>query len=245
MHLSETTRVLLVEDDAMLTRIIRYYLENEEAYDISCAKTAGEALGLARKRFDVILMDVLLPDGDGVELCQRLRQWHDCPVIFISCLDDSDTIVRALAGGGDDYIPKPFDNKVLAAHIQANLRRYQAPQAAPSRQKGLSRGDFSLNADKHIVTHAGRRIQLSNIEYRLLFFLMTNEGQCYLPSELYENVWGCPCVGDTRTVLVHIHNLRQKIEEEPAHPRYLKLVWGEGYCFDSAGKAGTGKEEGA
>lgn len=146
------TRVLLIEDDALVAKVIFYYLEQAETYQIVWAKTGGEAFANARDNFDVILLDILLPDVDGVDLCARLREWHDCPIIFISCLDSSDTIVRALEQGGDDFLVKPFDNKVLEARIQANLRRYNK-NIQPT-QNILECQGFTLDARRHVVVKA-------------------------------------------------------------------------------------------
>ena len=119
------TKVLLIEDDPLVAKVILYYLEQAETYETTWAHSGGEAFAHAREYFDVILLDILLPDADGVELCGRLRNWQACPILFISCLDNSDTIVQALEAGGDDFITKPFDNKVLVARVRAVLRRYQ------------------------------------------------------------------------------------------------------------------------
>ena len=232
-------KVLLVEDDPMIISIVTYYLEQEGKYSVTAAKTAGEALAQAKHRFDVILMDILLPDANGIDLCSHMRRWHDCPIIFISCLDDSDTIVNALAQGGDDFLAKPFDNRVLDAHIQANLRRYRQ-KARPEAPAVLSCKGFTLDEKRRAIVYPDRTVKLSATEYRILSVLMQNAGKCYTPRELYEQVWGVPSMGDTRTVLVHIHNLRQKIEAEPNEPRYLKLVWDQGYTFDPEGKAAAG-----
>lgn len=229
-------KVLLVEDDPMITGIITYYLEMEGRYAVTAAQTAGEAMAMSKRPFDVILMDILLPDANGIDLCSFMRRWHDGPILFISCLDDSDTIVNALAQGGDDFLTKPFDNRVLDARIQASLRRYhQEPRKTGPAP--LSCGDFTLDEKRRAVVRGDRTVRLSATEYRILAFLMQNPGRCYTPRELYEQVWGVPSMGDTRTVLVHIHNLRQKLEEDPNEPRFIKLIWGQGYTFDPQGKA--------
>lgn len=230
------TRVLLVEDDALIAGTVMYYLEKTESYEVTQAKTAGEALGKARDRFDVILMDILLPDANGIDLCERMRQWHDCPIIFISCLDNSETIVRALAAGGDDFVTKPFDNSVLIARIEANLRRYQA-KPFPGASNVIRCGDLTLDATTHRVTCKGREVGLSMTEFRLLSFLMSNPGQHYTPKELYRKVWGSSSAGDSRTVLVHIHNLRQKLEDSPSEPKYIVMDWGQGYALVNPDKA--------
>lgn len=148
-------RVLLVEDDSEVARIIKYYLGEKERYDVVWAKNAEEAVVASHDWFDVILMDVMLPDQSGIELCARLREWHSCPVIFISCLDDSRTIIDALEHGGDDYITKPFDNLVLDARIQANLRRVQMERSDTKIQDQLVCRGFTLDAAAHTVLRGG------------------------------------------------------------------------------------------
>ena len=233
-------RVLLIEDDPLVAKVIFYYLEQAETYEIVWAKTGGEAFANARDKFDVILLDILLPDVDGIDLCARLREWHDCPIIFISCLDSSDTIVRALESGGDDFLVKPFDNKVLEARIQANLRRFRKnPQPL---QNMLECAGFSLVANRHVVIKPEGETKLSGTEFRILSFLMQNHGKYYTPKELYLKVWGEKSYGDTRTVIVHIHNLREKIEQDPDNPCFIKMEWGQGYYFDLCGSTGILKQ---
>jgi DNA-binding response OmpR family regulator len=227
--------VLLIEDDPLVAKVIFYYLEQAETYQIVWAKTGGEAFANARDNFDVILLDILLPDVDGIDLCSRLREWHDCPIIFISCLDSSDTIVRALEHGGDDFLVKPFDNKVLEARIQANLRRYNK-NVQPTQNIFECQG-FTLDARRHVVIKPECEIKLSGTEFKILSFLMQNKNKYFTPKELYLKIWGEKSYGDTRTVIVHIHNIREKIENDPDNPMFLKMEWGKGYYFDFSGKA--------
>ena len=183
------TKVLLIEDDPLVAKVILYYLEQAETYETTWARSGGEALAHAREYFDVILLDILLPDADGVELCARLRNWQACPILFVSCLDNSDTIVKALEMGGDDFITKPFDNKVLEARIQASLRRFRQqgqPAVRPARC-----GGFSLDpAGRTVGLPGGGQARLSATEYRILSFLMDHVGQCFTTRELYVRIWG-------------------------------------------------------
>jgi len=229
-------RVLLVEDDTVLARIIQYYLEQEAYYETTWVKTAGEALSVARQRFDVVLLDVMLPDVSGIELCEKLRAWHSCPIIFISALDDTRTIVNALEMGGDDFITKPFDNQVLAARIQANLRRAANAAVPEAENKNrLSCRSFSLDANRQkLCFQDGKEVSLSQMEFRILLFLMQNPNRYITAKELYKKVWGKDSYGDVRTVLVHIHNLRKKLGEDKEQ-KHLKSTWGEGYLFDPQG----------
>ncbi len=228
-------KILLVEDDPLVAKIILYYLEQAQTYEVIWAKTGSEAYANARDKFDVILLDILLPDVNGVDLCSRLREWHDCPIIFISCLDCSDTIVKALEQGGDDFIVKPFDNKILEARIKANLRR--ANKVLDNTKNTLECTGFKLDAHRHIVVKKEGELKLSSTEFKILSFLMQNPGKYYTPKELYYNIWGAKSYGDARTVIVHIHNIRNKIEEDVNNPRFLRMEWGQGYYFDPKGKA--------
>jgi len=227
-------KVLLVEDDPLIAQIVQYYLQKQGSYELEWARDCGEAMASARDHFDVILLDVLLPDANGIDLCAQLRKWHHCPIIFLSCIDDSETIVRALERGGDDYIVKPFDNKILEARIQANLRRIRMDhEEAP--ENLLSCKGYILDAREHVVYKGKEKIALSPMEYRVLRFFMQNPKEYYNSDELYKKIWGKDYYGDVRTVLVHVHNIRQKTEDDPSNPRYLKNVWGKGYIFDPKG----------
>ena len=223
-------RLLLVEDDAFIRDVILYYLQKEQSYEVVCASTAGEALARARESFDAILLDILLPDANGIDLCAHLREWHDCPIIFVSCLDDSETIVRALSAGGDDFIVKPFDNKVMGARIEANLRRWHNTQL-PQARAVLFSDELGLGSKKRTVLKNGIEIRLSETEYRLLELFMSNPRRGFTPREIFKRLWGEDGHGASRTVLVHIHNLRQKIEDDPSEPRYVVTEWGKGYLF--------------
>lgn len=224
------TRVLIVEDDKMIAGVLEYYLKEAEVYEVVCVQTAGEALALAREHFDVMLMDILLPDANGIDLCRHMRKWYTCPIIFISCLDDSDTIIKALEAGGDDFVTKPFNNKVLTARIEANLRRCESTFSSED-HSAVKCGGLTLYADERKVENNGSIVHLSATEFRLLDFLIQHKGKHFTPRELYRRVWDMPSGGDSRTVLVHIHNLRQKIETDPANPCFIVMEWGKGYTF--------------
>lgn len=160
-------RVLLVEDDPVIRDATCYFLKSRQNFEVVCAETGGEALSHARENFDVILMDILLPDTNGMDLCQRLRSWHHCPIIFTSCLDDTDTVVRALELGGDDFLAKPYNNKVLLARIMANIRRVQMDAAEPS-VNGYHCAAFTLDSNSHCVEKDGQSIHLADMEFRIL-----------------------------------------------------------------------------
>lgn len=227
-------RVLLIEDDATIAKIIQYYLRQCKVYEVSWAKSAGEALALSRTPPDIILLDIMLPDVDGLELCAKLRERIYCPIIFISCIDDEDTIIKALELGGDDYLTKPFNCKVLHARIEANLRRVKLERAEHPRPQ-LQFPDFSVDAAGHALLKNGCSIPLPPIEFGLLMHLIDHPGRIITLDELYEAVWEKPSFGDVRTVIVHVYSLRKKLEPSPSAPRYIKNVRGKGYLFDPEG----------
>ena len=222
--------VLLVEDDPEIARSIRYYLGNLNTYDVIWADSAEAALKKRWESFQVILLDVMLPGMDGVSLCHELREYFKCPILFISCLDDTETVVKALSMGGDDYLVKPFDNQILDARIQANIRRVRMEHESehPEKQKA---GELILQPEGQFAIREGKKIEFSDLEYRLLSFLVDHIGQYFESQELYYILWGNSSYGDTRTVAVHIFNLRQKLEPDPAHPKHIINVRGKGYTY--------------
>lgn len=226
-------KVLLVEDDPTIALIIRYYLDECKQYETKWAQNASQAIEMCGANTDVILLDIMLPDINGIDLCARLRRKIYCPIIFISCLDDEETIVRALETGGDDYLTKPFNTRVLNARIQANLRRVQIERAERPRQ--LAFRDFSVDTASHCLLRGGEAVPLAPIEFGILMYLINHPNRIVTLDELYEAVWDKPSYGDVRTVIVHVYNLRKKLEVSPSHPRYIKNVRGKGYNFDPSG----------
>ena len=230
-------KVVLVEDQYVARQLFGLYLKDSEKYEI--VRTLESASGIAEilrnVPVDLILMDILLPDTNGMDLCQRLRSWHHCPIIFTSCLDDTDTVVRALELGGDDFLTKPYNHKVLLARIMANIRRVQMDAAEPS-VSGYHCAAFTLDSNSHCVEKDGRSIHLADMEYRILTLFIRHPNTFFTANELYRKIWGKESLGDVRTVQVHIHNLRSKIEPDPAKPIYLKNVWGKGYIFRPEGE---------
>ncbi len=223
-------KILLIEDDKAIADITRYFLESQPDFSVVWAKDGADALRFIRQPFDLIIMDILLPDTNGIDLCQTLRNWQKCPLIFSSCLDDTDTVVKALEQGGDDFIAKPFDNKVLLARIQAHLRR--AKQEKEQGKTDSVCGGASLDFQNSQLILNGRFIRLSKMEYRLMAFFLQNPGTYFTAEDIYHALWGRDSLGDIRTVQVHIHNLRRKIEPEPSNPVYIRSEWGKGYLFE-------------
>lgn len=228
-------QLLLIEDDLEICEILQFYLLKQPNYSVTVAHTAKEALSLMElRRYDLILLDIMLPDQDGVSLCEKLRKMTFCPIIFISCLSDDETVIRALNMGGDDYLIKPFQAPVLLARIEANLRRCRQPHSEEPAQK-LCAGELVLDRVLHTVTKDGEPVPLSPTEYELLGYFMKNAGRFIGFEELYSAVWQRPSMGDLRTLFVHIAHLRQKIEDDPAHPEYIRTHMRDGYIFAQGG----------
>ncbi len=223
------TQILLVEDDEEICEILQFYLLQNTEYQVTIAHSAEQAEPLIRvRRFDLALLDIQLPGLDGIDFCAALRRVSECPVIFISCLSDDETIIRALNMGGDDYLVKPFRAPVLLARIEANLRRARAVRPDTPR---LTVGDLEMDTAQRTVRKAGRPLSLSPTEYEILYYLMKNSGRFVTFDEVYESVWQRPSLGDVRALFVHVSHLRQKIEDDPAKPVYLRTHLRDGYVF--------------
>ena len=222
-------QVLVVEDNYKLCEIIQFYLTQDDQYQCTLVNSAEEALRLINIRtFDIILLDILLPKMNGIEFCQSTRKTLYCPIIFISCMSDEETIVKAIQMGGDDYIIKPFSAKILMAHIQANLRRCRR---YTEKTVSVKERDLELNFTTQTVYKNGNRILLSPTEFELLAIFMQNKGVLIPFDDLYTRIWQQPSLSDIRTLFVHVSNLRKKIEDDPANPSYICTHQRRGYLF--------------
>ena len=224
------SKVLLVEDDAIIARIIRHYLSGEE-FEVTWCSSAEAVDELPDLFFDVALLDIMLPGANGYDVCARLCARHDCPIIFVSCLDDSDSIVKALEMGGDDFITKPFDARVLIAKIRANVRRAGSFHREGHLEDQYVFPGLTIDVSTRVVHGERGASELTPLEFQMLMFLVRNASSFYRTEELYYNVWGKNSYGDTRTVMVLMHSIRAKIEPDPASPRYLVNRRGRGYAF--------------
>ncbi len=219
-------KVLLVENNTEISEIIQFYLKDD--YVTTSVQSAEDALMMVENTiFDVILLDILLPGIDGIEFCAQVRQKVYCPIIFISCLSDENTIIKGLNMGGDDYIVKPFKGPLLRAHIEANLRRSRAYRD----ELVIQVNDLVLDQKNHTVKKGDEEILLSPTEYEILYYMMKNRGRLITFDDLYSAVWNQSSIGDVRTVFVHIHNLRKKIEADPSNPEFIVTQRSDGYVF--------------
>jgi DNA-binding response OmpR family regulator len=222
--------ILVVEDEPLIADSLSYSLLRE-GYVVSVASDGSEALRLAAaERPDLVLLDLILPGLDGIEVCRRLRAVSPMPVIMLTARGEETDRVAGLESGADDYLAKPFSFRELLARIRATLRRValdqQPPAAGPVRI-----GALLLDRDAHRVLKRGLELDLTGREYALLDVLMHQAGRAIGRTTLLNNVWGPNWVGDPRTLDVHVRWLRLKIEDDPADPRYVQTVRGFGYRF--------------
>ena len=226
-------RVLIVEDDKNIRKFIQTILEAND-YDVIATETGKEAYSLITSRCpDVVILDLGLPDMDGMKILKEVRAWSNMPIIVVSARDHEKDKVEALDMGADDYITKPFNPIELQARVKSQLRRYMQLGGGKTQSDVYSVGGIVLNPITKEVTLDSDPIALTRIEYNILLFLMQHVGQSFTPREIYQNVWHDNAYGEESTVAVHIRHLREKIEYNPAEPRYLKAVWGRGYKLDN------------
>jgi two-component system, OmpR family, KDP operon response regulator KdpE len=218
--------VLVCDDEQQILRALRVILR-DAGFEALPATTAEEALDLAAvQRPDAAILDLVLPDIDGVELCRRLREWTAIPVIVLSAVGDEDAKVRALAAGADDYVTKPFGPRELIARLQANLRRTE-----PAAEEAVISVDgLEVDLARRTVRRDGEEIHLTPTEFDLLRQLARNQGRLLTHRELLVSVWGGGYGDDTQVLRAHIANLRRKIEPEDG-PRYIRTDPGVGYRF--------------
>jgi DNA-binding response OmpR family regulator len=225
------TKILIVEDDPEIIESVRFFLRKRPEFQLIGVPDAFQALTVAEKTpFDLILIDIMLPGINGIDLCAQLRRNTFCPIIFISSLDDDETIVKGLNFGGDDYLVKPFTGAVLIARLDANLRR--STQMAIRSVSTITVGDISLDCGSHMVRRGNAEIYLSPTEFEILNFMMNHRGEILEMETIYHFVWHRPSCGDVRTISVHVSNLRKKIEDTPNNPLHIKTVRRLGYQFD-------------
>lgn len=222
-------KILVVDDEALLVKGIRFNLQNE-GYDVVTGTNGLEAVQLARDpAVDLIILDVMMPEMDGLAACSAIREFSDVPIIFLTAKgDDMDKLI-GFDRGADDYLTKPFNILELKARIKALLRRAGAGEAAETRL--LTIGPISLNLDARNAVVSGKTVDLTAKEFDVAEFLMRNANRVYSREALLDTIWAYEYRSDIRTVDVHIRRLREKLEENPAEPKYLMTKWGVGYYF--------------
>ena len=228
-----TDKILVVEDDANLLETVRYNLR-KEGYKVLTAANGEQSLAAARReKPDLIILDIMLPGLSGFEVCRILRKETTVPILMLTAKADETDKIVGLEIGADDYMTKPFSMRELIARIRAMLRRARMTEPGPKESTAPTKiGDLEVDTARHRAVLAGKGLELSPKEFDLLAFLAKNRGLVFSREQLLEKVWGYDFAGDTRTVDVHVRWLRQKIEADAGHPRYLITVRGTGYKLE-------------
>lgn len=224
-------RILVVDDEKAICKGLRYNLENE-GYEVDTGGNGREAVELAKAHdYDLILLDLMMPELDGLEACMQIRAFSMVPIIMLTAKGEDTDMLLGFEYGADDYITKPFKILEVKARIKAILRR-----AAVTRQQGedsarLTRGDITIDTAARSARKGAEAVDLTAKEFDLLELLMKNPGRVYSREQLLNLVWGYTYTGDYRTVDVHVRRLREKVESSPAAPEYILTKWGVGYYF--------------
>ena len=226
------SKILIVEDEVAIAELEKDYLELS-GFDVVMQHTGDAGLKAAlNEDFNLIILDLMLPNVDGFEICKKVREKKNTPIIMVSAKKEDIDKIRGLGLGADDYIIKPFDSKELVARVRAVLRRFhvKSPSAAP-KEKCVSYPDLVINLTNYSVTYMGHQIDMPPKELELLYFLASSPNQVFTREQLLDHIWGYEYIGDTRTVDVHIKRLREKIKD---HPHWnISTVWGIGYKFET------------
>lgn len=226
--------ILVVDDEREITELISLYLQRD-GFIVHAAHNGEDALAMAEQLVpDLIILDVSLGHMDGIEICRTMRMGAcaDVPILFLSCKSEDQDIIRGLSEGGDDYITKPFSPSQLVARVQAHIRRRRTRERSSEEPAGiLSYSGLEIDFRSLEVRLDGERLALSVKEFELLSVLAKQPNRVFPLDELYRRVWQTDSMGDTRTLMVHVSNLRKKLESDPSRPRWVQTVRGFGYRF--------------
>jgi DNA-binding response OmpR family regulator len=223
-------KILVVDDEPNIREVVGLYLRRD-GHDVVSARDGEQALRVFGEREpDLVVLDLMLPRISGLEVCRRMRAERRVPLIMLTARGEEEERLRGLSLGADDYVVKPFSPRELAARVAAVLRRAEEPPRRENR-KVLSIEGLGIDPNTREVLTEGRPVALTAREFDLLYELASNPGRVYTRDQLMETVWGYTFSADTSTVTVHVRRLREKIEPDPASPRYLQTVWGVGYKF--------------
>jgi DNA-binding response OmpR family regulator len=234
--------VLIAEDDKEIAAIEKDYLEinNIEAEIASDGNTALEMM--RAKRYDLLLLDVMMPYKDGFQLCKEIRDTWDIPILMVTAKTEPIDRIRGLGFGADDYISKPFDPAELVARVKSHLARYdrltngskEKGSSEMEPQEGIVVDDLYIMTQGYKVYVRGEEVKFTNREFELLLFLASNPNIVFSKEKLFEKIWGYDYIGDNATVTVHINRIRTKIEKDSSNPQYIDTVWGAGYRFNKS-----------
>lgn len=228
--------ILICDDDRDIVSALDIYLTSE-GYQTVCSYNGRQALeAVEQQQIHLILMDIMMPELDGIRATAKLRETSNIPIILLTAKSEDADKILGLNIGADDYITKPFNPLEVIARVKSQLRRYTSLGGSEKGPGLLSVGPISMDDSAKQVTVDGEPVALTPIEYNILKLLLSHPGQVFSSAQIYEQVWNDPAYGSENTVAVHIRHLREKIEINPAEPRYLKVVWGLGYKMEKVGK---------
>lgn len=224
-------RVLVVDDEKLIVKGVRFSLEQDDM-EVDCAYDGEEALEMARNtKYDLILLDVMLPKLTGFEVCQHIREFSDVPIVMLTAKGDDMDKILGLEYGADDYITKPFNILEVKARIKAIMRRTSTKAVAEKKSMVVEAGDLRLDCEGRRLYINDQEINLTAKEFDVLELLVLNPNKVYSRENLLKLVWGADYPGDVRTVDVHIRRLREKVEPNPSEPKYVHTKWGVGYYY--------------
>ena len=227
--MSDNKRIVVIDDEPSVQEVVRAYLE-KDGYQVFVAGNGAEGLALAeRVNPALIVLDLMLPDISGEEICEEVRSRSDVPILMLTAKASADERVAGLVSGADDYLVKPFSPRELVARVRAVLRRVQGIESPLVAKLSFDGGRFEIDTVRHVVIRDGVAVDLTPNEFKLLTTLARYPGRAYSRFELVDRVLGHDFDGDERTIDVHVKNLRKKIEQDAAHPRYVETVTGIGY----------------
>lgn len=225
-------KILVVDDEKPIADILQFNLK-KEGFDVYCAYDGNDAIKLVEEiQPDLILLDIMLPQQDGMEVCREVRKKYDMPIIMLTAKDSEIDKVLGLELGADDYVTKPFSTRELIARVKANLRRQKHAASQQDEQEETNEitiGHLVIHPDSYMVSKRGETIELTHREFELLFYLAKHIGQVMTREHLLQTVWGYDYYGDVRTVDVTVRRLREKIEDNPSHPAWIVTRRGVGY----------------
>lgn len=225
-------RILIIEDEPSIAELERDYLELNH-YEADIAATGQEGLErLKTNAYRLVLLDLMLPDMDGYEVCRKIREVSEIPIIMVTAKNEDIDMIRGLGRGADDYIAKPFNPNQLIARVKAHIARYdRLTSSGPGKDEDIRIGDLLIQPGTRKVIAGNQEKILTAKEFDLLLFMAASPNQVFSKEHLLEQVWGFDFYGDVTTVTVHIRRLREKIEKDPSEPDYIETVWGVGYRF--------------
>jgi DNA-binding response OmpR family regulator len=226
-----SARILLVDDEQAIQTLLSYPLRRD-GYEVVTATDGRQALDrFAEQRFDLVVLDVMMPNMDGIEVCRRLRSRSQVPIIMLTARDDESEKVLGLEIGADDYITKPFSVRELRSRVRAALRRSDFSRSHDVASEPITAGDLHIDFERRTIAVRGEEVELTYVEFEILSALMRSTGKVLSREALLEAVWGDAAYRDPRTVDVHIRHLREKLEADPSAPEHLFTVRGVGYRF--------------